>query len=693
MNQGPSIRSTPTASVAPSRWLAFALATFILGAGCDGEVTPIEDAGPDGPVVVDLEVSPLTLNLALGETGQMTARLVYSDNSREDATDDVRWTSSDDRVAAIDDTGLVTGVAPGMVEITAATGVLTASANAVVAGDGVAPPETLSYPSPVELVAATEAAPLSPTVTGGVPTAFNVVPSLPSGLQLHPESGVISGTPASIAPAISYVVTASNGGGSVAATVELSVLCDHEAPPDPTLDLPDDSGADSNGDGIDGSRCGPIFVSSTGDDDDVGTIEAPVASLQTAIDLAAGYDPPRAVYVSTGTYSESIALASGVSLFGGYDAGDDWQRSSSAPAILRGASPAVRATDLTLDVTIDLFRIESVDAAEAGASSITIDLLQNDATVFLSRSEVRAGRGGDGVAGANGVSASAFADDGDDGENGCENSGGICGNCEQPSRGFGGFGLTVGTIGGAGGRPAIGEADGGGQESGEAGGDGEDGAFGGAGGVDGLNGGRGGDGADGAVGISGSDGDGGSASERGLDGQPGSHGGGGGGGGGGSGGIDGICDSFGGAGGGGGAGADGGTAGKGGTAGGDSIGIVLANTNLELRDVHIRTALGGTGGDGGRGGLGGSGGGGGVGGTGFEDSGAGGNGGAGGRGGDGGHGGGGGGGSSLGIFADTADTIVQTDVTFEIGAGGPGGESPGEDGEAGLSESLRIGGD
>lgn len=692
MPKGPSTRSTPTASFAHRRWRSLAAFALLLSTGCEGEVTPIDDAGPDRPVVVDLEVSPLTLNLALGETGQMTARLVYSDNSRQDATGDVRWTSSDARVASIDAEGLVSAIAPGMVEITAATGVLTASATAMVAGDGVAPPQTLSYPSPVVLVAAAEADPISPTVTGGIPTAFNVVPSLPSGLQLNAETGVIRGTPASIAPPISYVVTASNGGGSASATVELSVRCDHQAPPDPALDLPDDSGADANGDGIDGNRCGPIFVATSGSDDDEGTIDAPVASVQRGIDLAASFDPPRSVYVSTGVYSESIVLASGVSLFGGYDADDDWQRQPTAPAFLQGASPTIRGTDLTADVTIDLFRIESVDATEAGANSVAVDLLQNDATVFFSRSEIRAGRGGDGVSGASGLNAGAFADDGDDGENGCEQSGGICGNCEQPSRGLGGFGLTVGTIGGAGGRPAIGEADGGGQESGEAGAPGEDGAFGGPGGVDGLNGGRGGDGADGAPGNDGADGDGGAPSERGLDGQPGAYGGGGGGGGGGSGGIDGICDSYGGAGGGGGAGADGGTAGKGGTAGGDSIGLRLTNSVVDLRDVHLRTALGGTGGDGGRGGNGGNGGAGGLGGTGFEDSGAGGNGGAGGRGGDGGHGGGGGGGSSLGIFTDSEDAVVQTDVTFEIGNGGPGGESPGEDGDAGLSEELLVGG-
>ncbi|BDU71710.1 putative Ig domain-containing protein [Mesoterricola silvestris] len=63
----------------------------------------------------------------------------------------------------------------------------------------------------------------APVTTGGTPNAYAVQPALPAGLTLNPATGVISGTPSTVTPAASYVVTASNDAGSVTTTLTLAV--------------------------------------------------------------------------------------------------------------------------------------------------------------------------------------------------------------------------------------------------------------------------------------------------------------------------------------------------------------------------------------------------------------------------------------------------------------------------------------
>jgi WD40 repeat protein len=65
--------------------------------------------------------------------------------------------------------------------------------------------------------------PMTPTVTGGVPTAYTVAPPLPAGLAINGTTGVITGTPTTVQPSTNYVFTASNGGGSASATIAILV--------------------------------------------------------------------------------------------------------------------------------------------------------------------------------------------------------------------------------------------------------------------------------------------------------------------------------------------------------------------------------------------------------------------------------------------------------------------------------------
>ncbi len=68
----------------------------------------------------------------------------------------------------------------------------------------------------------------SPSSNGGLVLSYSVSPALPAGLALNTSSGVITGTPTTLAPAAAYTVMATNSGGSTSAILTLTV---NDAPP------------------------------------------------------------------------------------------------------------------------------------------------------------------------------------------------------------------------------------------------------------------------------------------------------------------------------------------------------------------------------------------------------------------------------------------------------------------------------
>lgn len=85
-----------------------------------------------------------------------------------------------------------------------------------------AAPTALSYNSPNIYTAGTPITDLTPTVTGTV-TSYAVAPALPDGLVIDSATGIISGTPTSVTPMATYMVTATNSGGSVSFPVVITV--------------------------------------------------------------------------------------------------------------------------------------------------------------------------------------------------------------------------------------------------------------------------------------------------------------------------------------------------------------------------------------------------------------------------------------------------------------------------------------
>jgi hypothetical protein len=433
---------------------------------------------------------------------------------------------------------------------------------------------------------------------------------------------------------------------------------------------------------------GSIFVDAvTGNDLNAGTMAAPKKTIQGGI--AAATLTATDVYVSKGTYVESLMLADGVSLLGGYDAAAGWTFSSANLVTVVGGPTAVVGTGINMPTLLDHLRIEAASNAAAGGSSYGL-YLASSTGLGVTNATIVAGDGGNGALGVTGLPG-ANGGNGGQGNPGCEDSSIFCSSCSRPAGGTAGT-SSCGRTGGVGGMPGLGGS------GGDPGGTGTIGTPGGPGapgesadGTEGSDGSPGANGASGSGGGSfGSAGPAGYFPADGTTGGSGDHGNGGGGGGGGGGGTT-DCDSYGSSGGGGGGGGCGGGAATGGGGGGGSFAIYLFDSTIAVTDSELRSAAGGGGGDGGAGGARGVGGlpgpGGPYGGSGQQDDG--GNGAAGGTGGDGGvggDGGGGGGGPSVGVVCAGGSSLgLDAGNTYVIGAPGSGGAGPGVPGATGYA--------
>ena len=482
--------------------------------------------------------------------------------------------------------------------------------------------------------------------------------------------------------------------------------CTEGTPED--MDEPDNDFIDVNCDGIDGDIARAIFVDKGGLDSHPGTMAEPKRSIQAGINTASSDPTKDHVYVSIGDYDEQIDLRDGVSVFGVYDATDDWSRAADHTVIVNSPTTvAVTADGISSDTVVGWITIRSSDAPDDGDPSYGIKAV-NSTGLVVENCSVTSGRGANGVDGTEGSPGEGYTGNpsmrGNDGDSGCEYGCHCptcaCGSCSMPSVG------TKGTSpcdqhGGDGGAP------GGYTQNGEQGQLGVGDAPGGEGGPATCSGDRGHNGTDGtspsfstlwngAAGngdgsISGTD----WVASDGVDGTRGTHAGGAGGGGGGGGDCsesctDGWCTSYGGAGGGGGAGGCGGYPGTKGTGGGGSFAIFLIDSSVEVRNCQISTGGGGNGGRGRSGGAGGQSGPGGSGGAqeSTDQGGFGGNGGTGGTGAQGGAGGGGGGGPSIGIAMYGSSTITESGNTYSLGSAGNGGNSSGNSGENGITANT-----
>lgn len=429
-----------------------------------------------------------------------------------------------------------------------------------------------------------------------------------------------------------------------------------------------------------------LYVSPAGLAGNPGTREAPLASIQDAIDAADALGDGTDVYVAAGTYDESLTLAANVGVYGGFDA-DSWAFDPDASmTLVQGGPTAVLARGAS-GIRVSWMHIHASDAVGDGATSI--GLLLEDATDAILRGNViEAGAGTDGLRGEDRSTRGGQGGDG--------SRGGSHGSCSDATGGRGGgVSGADGWNGGRGGAGGKSSGSGGSKGNGDGGGAGGGGSTGRAAGSPGT------PGDPGAIGNSGAGGapfgsvdDNGYNPARGGTGGTGRAGFGGGGGGGGTN-VVWAAIACGGGGGGGGEGGLGGYGATGGYGGGASLGLLLLGTSdVVVAESEIRTTEGGAGGNGGVGGAGQEGGDGGNGGSGDNDDRyPGGKGGKGGRGGQGGPGGGGGGGPSIGIVAQASVTLEASEGNvYALGPAGPGGISGGTgiNGQRGTEAEVHV---
>lgn len=114
-----------------------------------------------GPKLTAVNMPQTTLEVATGETATAETSYTYDGETPENAQPEVVYTSSDESIATVDETGIITGVAEGEATITATVGDLSAS-------------RTVSVIIPVESLTAEDAS--LHLADGAAPLTYVVMP-------------------------------------------------------------------------------------------------------------------------------------------------------------------------------------------------------------------------------------------------------------------------------------------------------------------------------------------------------------------------------------------------------------------------------------------------------------------------------------------------------------------------------------
>ena len=166
-----------------------------------------------------ITVTPANPAIASGSTQQFVATGTFSDNSTQNISSQVTWSSSNGGVATINSTGLATGVAGGSSTIKATQGSVNGSTTLTVQPTALSittaslPAGTVGQAYSNALAASGGTAPYTWTVSSG---------TLPTGLTLT-TAGQISGTPSAAATFTFTVQVADGGAPQQIASKQLSI--------------------------------------------------------------------------------------------------------------------------------------------------------------------------------------------------------------------------------------------------------------------------------------------------------------------------------------------------------------------------------------------------------------------------------------------------------------------------------------
>lgn len=124
-------------------------------------------------------------------------------------------------------TGLISGAARGTVGSTAITITATNSGGSTMTTVTITvtetAPGTIVYPQALVCQRTVPCRVPGPTLTGGTPTSYSIMPSLPMGLSIDATTGAIGGTSPTLAANATYTVTATNAAGTTTGTVVVRV--------------------------------------------------------------------------------------------------------------------------------------------------------------------------------------------------------------------------------------------------------------------------------------------------------------------------------------------------------------------------------------------------------------------------------------------------------------------------------------
>ncbi|HNN96529.1 MAG TPA: hypothetical protein PKI03_29845, partial [Pseudomonadota bacterium] len=208
---------------------------------------------------------------------------------------------------------------------------------------------------------------------------------------------------------------------------------------------------DSNCDGIDGDANTSVFVSPDGDDLNPGSPESPRKTINGAIARAvelntqAGNIVFNAIILGKGDFNETVALAPGIGLYGGYDHLKGWTRSVANSSRINGPGTGITATNISRETQIQMVSIMGAQSTVAGSSSYGLLASNSSGPIILNGCYIEAADGANGAVGADGKAG----DPGGDGQRGTDG----CDACNNTGTGVGGAGgtSTCGATGGNGG--------------------------------------------------------------------------------------------------------------------------------------------------------------------------------------------------------------------------------------------------
>ncbi|HEU5235108.1 MAG TPA: DUF4082 domain-containing protein [Terriglobales bacterium] len=171
-------------------------------------------------VLSSISVTPLNPSIQSGKTQQFKATGTYSDNSTQDISAEVIWSSSNTAVGTINNAGLATAIAGGSATITATQGAVSGSTTLTV------------QPTPIVISTTTLASGVQGqaysavlTASGGTaPYSWSLISNtvLPAGLSLS-SGGQISGTPTVVGTSTFTVQVSDGGSPQQSANKQLSI--------------------------------------------------------------------------------------------------------------------------------------------------------------------------------------------------------------------------------------------------------------------------------------------------------------------------------------------------------------------------------------------------------------------------------------------------------------------------------------